>query len=69
MVCTDSEVLYENLIMARAHGWSRNNSKEFKKHYEKKYNISEFYSQFTFYTIWFLTLGQLKLMDLLVMFK
>ena len=45
---TDDEELYENLKMARSHGWTRNNSDWFKEN-EKENNVNDFYNTYTFY--------------------
>ena len=45
IVATDDRELYENLLMARAHGWGRDNSEEFLSRYEK----DDFYALYTFY--------------------
>jgi len=51
MVCTDDEELYENLKMARSHGWTRNNSDWFKEKMKKENNVNDFYNIYTFYTL------------------
>lgn len=51
MICTDDKKLYENLKMSRAHGWTRNNSLEFKEEKKKEYNIDYFYDIYTFYEL------------------
>ena len=53
MVCTDDEILYEMLLMVRAHGWSRNLKKEKKEELRKNNGIEEFYNDYTFYTLGF----------------
>lgn len=49
MVCTDNEDLYEMLIMARAHGWSRNNSEKIKNYLKEKHKMDDFYDSYAFY--------------------
>ncbi len=49
MICTNSDELYEILLMIRSHGWTRDLSQERKKYYQKKYKIDDFNEQFTFY--------------------
>jgi len=51
MVCTDDEELYENLKMSRSHGWTRNNSEEFKEKMKEKNNVNSFYDIYTFYNL------------------
>jgi CDP-6-deoxy-D-xylo-4-hexulose-3-dehydrase len=51
MICTDNKELYENLIMTRIHGWSRNLSKKKQKELQKKYRIDDFYNKYTFYEL------------------
>lgn len=51
MICTDDEGLYENLLMTRIHGWSRNLSIESQKKLQQKYNINDFYNKYTFYDL------------------
>lgn len=51
MVCTNDRKLYEHLKMARAHGWTRNNSQTFSTDLRNKYNIVKFYEKYTFYNL------------------
>jgi CDP-6-deoxy-D-xylo-4-hexulose-3-dehydrase len=51
MVCTDDKVLYENLLMARAHGWDRNIEAESQKKLREKAGVDEFYAKYTFYDL------------------
>ena len=51
MVCTDDKDLYENLVMARTHGWSRNLSQEKQNELKGKYDINNFYECYTFYNL------------------
>ena len=53
MICTDDEELYENLKLARSHGWTRNNSDSFKEKMKKKYRIDDFYDIYSFYELAF----------------
>jgi CDP-6-deoxy-D-xylo-4-hexulose-3-dehydrase len=48
-VSTDSKDLYELLISLRSHGWDRDLSKETQSNLQRKWNISEFDSLYTFY--------------------
>jgi len=49
MVCTNDEELYNLLLMLRSHGWSKDLSKEAREILEKKWDILEHHSSFTFY--------------------
>jgi len=49
MVCTDNQMLYEFLVMARAHGWGRNLSSEARKSFQKLYKIDDFHEPYAFY--------------------
>ena len=51
MVCTDNKDLYENLLMARIHGWSRNLSKEKKDELKEEHRINDFYNKYAFYEL------------------
>jgi len=51
MICTDDKELYENLLMTRIHGWSRNLSSEKQKELQERYNIDPFYNKYTFYDL------------------
>lgn len=51
MVCTDDEELYNMLLIARAHGWSRNLSPQKQKELQDKYKIDDFYARYTFYDV------------------
>lgn len=51
MVCTDDTALYEQLVIARAHGWDRNVSSETQSKLRKQNKIDDFYSKYTFYDI------------------
>lgn len=51
MVCTDDDLLYEYLVMGRAHGWDRNLSPESQTKLRKNAGIDEFYAKYTFYDI------------------
>lgn len=53
MICTDDEELYENLKLARSHGWTRNNSEDFKEKMKGKYEINDFYDIYAFYELAF----------------
>ena len=49
MVSTNNKNFYNISLAVRSHGWSRDMQKNFKNKLEKKYNIDEFKSFFTFY--------------------
>ncbi len=51
MICTNDEDLYENLKLARAHGWTRNNSNKFKENMKSKFSINNFYNTYAFYDL------------------
>ncbi len=51
MICTDDKELYENLLMARIHGWSRNLSLEKREQLKIRHGISDFYNMYTFYEL------------------
>lgn len=51
MICTDDEKFYEILKMCRAHGWTRNNSPEFKEKMKANQNVNDFYNTYTFYDL------------------
>lgn len=51
MICTDDENLYEQLMMVRIHGWSRNLPSEKQKELQEEYNIDNFYNKYTFYEL------------------
>ena len=53
MICTDDKELYENLKMSRSHGWTRNNSDEFKKKMRDQNEIDDFYDIYAFYNLAF----------------
>jgi CDP-6-deoxy-D-xylo-4-hexulose-3-dehydrase len=49
MICTDDEELYENLKLSRSHGWTRNNSEEFREKMKRENEVNDFYDIYTFY--------------------
>lgn len=53
MIVTDDEYLYEMLVMARSHGWSRSNSKEFISKKYKDEQGDDFYELYKFYELGF----------------
>lgn len=53
MVCTDDEELFSQLLMARSHGWDRNLDLEKQNQIRNKFQISDFYSKYTFYDLAF----------------
>lgn len=74
MICTDSDDLYEMLVISRANGWDRNLDPAAQKRWRDKYGVaSEFESKYTFYDLaynlrpteitGFLGLHQLKHID------
>ena len=48
IVITDNEELNDALIVARAHGWSRNLSSEKVESLKAKFNTDNFYNNYTF---------------------
>lgn len=50
-VCTSDFKMYEMLKMCRAHGWSRNLSKESAERLKTENKISDFYDLYTFYEL------------------
>ncbi len=53
LVATDDVELADHLIMCRAHGWDRDLRSEKQSELRARYNIDEFYSKYTFYTLGF----------------
>lgn len=53
IVITDNEELNDALIVARAHGWSRNLSSEKVESLKAKFNTDNFYNKYTFYELGF----------------
>ena len=51
MICTDDEELNETIKSARSHGWTRNNSQDFKERKKKENNIDDFYDIYSFYDL------------------
>jgi CDP-4-dehydro-6-deoxyglucose reductase, E1 len=51
MVCTDDRELYNQLVMARAHGWDRNLTTDKQDELRKAAGVSDFYAKYTFYDI------------------
>jgi CDP-6-deoxy-D-xylo-4-hexulose-3-dehydrase len=51
MVCTDSDELYEMLLMVRAHGWDRNMTSEAQAKMRTINKVNEFFSKYTFYDL------------------
>ena len=49
MVSTNNKKFYNISLALRAHGWSRDVESSYKRMLEKKYNVDEFKSFFTFY--------------------
>jgi CDP-4-dehydro-6-deoxyglucose reductase, E1 len=49
MVCTDDIELYRILLSIRSHGWGRDWDKEYLNSMEKKHNVNDFDSLYTFY--------------------
>lgn len=53
MIITDEDEIYNALLISRAHGWSRNLSKKNKDDLKSKYQIENFYNNYTFYDLGF----------------
>ena len=51
MICTDDSELYENLKLIRAHGWTRNNSEDFRRRKRADSLIDDFYGIYAFYDL------------------
>ncbi|MCK5177798.1 MAG: aminotransferase class V-fold PLP-dependent enzyme [Candidatus Aenigmarchaeota archaeon] len=51
MICTDEKELYNDLLMIRAHGWSRNLADNKKEELKKEHNVDDFYDHYTFYDL------------------
>lgn len=51
MICTDDSELCENLKLIRAHGWTRNNSEDFKERKKIDNVVDDFYSIYAFYDL------------------
>jgi len=49
LVSTKNNDLYNIFLAIRSHGWARDMDRKYKKRLEKKYNINEFESLYTFY--------------------
>jgi len=49
MVSSNDKRFYNISLGIRAHGWARDMQKDFRKKLEKKYNVNEFESLYTFY--------------------
>jgi len=49
MIVTDDQELYEILKSIRSHGWTRDNSEEFKTKLKEQWSTTEFDSLYTFY--------------------
>lgn len=53
MICTNDIELFNQLVMARAHGWDRGLSFQDQKEIRAHHGINEFYSKYTFYDLGF----------------
>lgn len=53
MICTDDRDLYIMLHMVRAHWRDRNLDIDLQEEIRNKYNLDQFYSKYTFYTLWY----------------
>lgn len=53
MISTDDKYLYEMLVMARSHGWSRNNSEDFMSEKYRSWQSDSFYELYNFYELGF----------------
>lgn len=51
MICTDDESLFQEMTMARAHGWDRNLNPAKQKLLRERHNIDDFYARYTFYDL------------------
>ena len=51
MVVTDDKDLYEQMVIARAHGWDRNLSPESQQRLRTQHNVDDFYAKYTFYDL------------------
>jgi CDP-6-deoxy-D-xylo-4-hexulose-3-dehydrase len=51
MVCTDDDALYEQMMMARAHGWDRNLSPATQQRLRAEAGVDDFYAKYTFYDL------------------
>ncbi len=49
IICTNDEIVMENLKLLRNHGFTRSNSEKFKLSCKKEYQIDDFNEQFSFY--------------------
>ena len=49
MVATDDEELYQELLMARAHGWDRNLPEKRQKEIRLAHRIDDFFAKYAFY--------------------
>jgi len=50
-VLTDDKELYDMLMIARAHGWSRNIDSNLQSELLKKHRVDRFYNQYSFYEL------------------
>lgn len=50
MVCTNRKDIYEQLLMLRSHGWSKDLESEKRTKLENQWNIHKYQSDFIFYT-------------------
>lgn len=51
MVCTDDDNLYEQLVIARAHGWDRNLPPAVQDKLRAEADVDAFYAKYTFYDL------------------
>ncbi|MFA6273106.1 MAG: DegT/DnrJ/EryC1/StrS family aminotransferase [Candidatus Paceibacterota bacterium] len=51
MIVTDDEELYHQLMMVRAHGWSRNLPISQRVNLKKKHQVEDFFDWYTFYDL------------------
>lgn len=49
LITTDSDFIYNNLLMLRSHGWARDLSYELRQLYKHTYGIDDFKELYTFY--------------------
>ena len=51
MICTDNEKLYQNLLISRIHGWSRNLPIKSQNKLKWENGVNDFYNKYTFYDL------------------
>jgi len=53
MLCTKNKILDNEFKKIRAHGWDRNLTTKEQNKIREEFSISEFYSKYTFYDLWY----------------